>query len=89
MPGRTNPARLGPLADAKVRLAHEVVLPRRSRGYFPVQTSFPGNGVITQRHQVYERHLVQVATGTMDCTANQTWWVEVTHMGSDSPRAWS
>jgi len=57
-------------ADAKVRLAREVVLPPRYRGYVPVQTSFQGNGVITQRHQVYERHRVHVATGTMDCTAN-------------------
>jgi len=27
---------------------------------------------------------VHVATGTMDCTANQTMWVEVTHTGSTS-----
>jgi len=40
-------------ADAKVRLAREVVLPPRSRDYVPVQTAFRGNGVITQRHQVY------------------------------------
>ena len=73
-------------ADANVRLAREVVLPPRSRGYVLVQTSFQGNGVITQRHQVYERHRVHVATGTMDCTANQTWWVEVTHTGSTSKR---
>jgi len=73
-------------ADAKVRLAREVVLPPRSRGYVPVQTSFQGNGVISQRHQVYERHRAHVATGTMDCTANQTWWVEVTHTGSTSKR---
>jgi len=71
-------------ADAKVRLAREVVLPTRSRGYVPVLTSFQGNGVITQRRQVYERHRVHVETGTMDCTANQTWWVEVTHTGSTS-----
>jgi len=60
-------------ADTKVCLAHEVVLPPRSRGYVPVQTLFRGNGVIAQRHRVYERHRVRVATGTMDCTANQTW----------------
>jgi len=29
---------------------------------------------------------VHVATGTMDVTANQTWWVEVTHAGSTSKR---
>ena len=29
---------------------------------------------------------MHVATGTMDCTANQTWWVEVTHTGSTSKR---
>ena len=52
--------------DAKVRLAREVVLPPQSRGYVPVQTSFQGNGVITQRHQVYELHRVHVATGTME-----------------------
>ena len=52
-------------ADTKVRLAHEVVLPPRSRGYVPVQTLFQGNGVITQRHRVYERHRVHVATGTI------------------------
>jgi len=73
-------------ADAKVRLAHEVVLLPRSRGYVPVQTSFQGNGVITQRHHVYERHRVHVATGTMEYTANQTWWVEVTHTGNTSKR---
>jgi len=73
-------------ADTKVRLAREVVLPPRSEGYVPVQTSFQGNGVITQRHRVYERHRVHVATGTMDCTAHQTWWVEVTHTGSTSKR---
>jgi len=73
-------------ADANVRLAREVVLPPRSRGYVPVQMSFQGNGVITQRHQVYERHCVHVATGSIDCTANQTWWVEVTHTGSTSKR---
>jgi len=44
--------------DTKVGLAHEVVLPPRSRGYVPVQTSFRGNGFITQRHRVYERHTV-------------------------------
>jgi len=60
-------------SDAKVRLAHEVVLPPRSRGYVPVQTLFHRNWVITQRHQVYERHRLHVATGTMDCTANQRW----------------
>jgi len=69
-----------------VRLAREVVLLPRSRGYVPVQTSFQGNGVINQRYQVYERHRVHVATGTMDCTAKQTWWVEVTHTGSTSKR---
>jgi len=73
-------------ADAKVRLAREVVLPPRSRGYVPVQTSLQGNGVITQLHQVYERHRVHVATGTMDYTANQSLWVEVTHTGSTSRR---
>jgi len=73
-------------ADTNVRLAHEVVLLPRSRGYVQVQTSFQGNGVITQRHQVYERHRVHVATGTMDCTAHQTWWVEVTHTGNTSKR---
>jgi len=73
-------------ADTKVRLAHEVVLPPRSRGYVPVQTLFQGNGVITQRHRVYERHRVHVATGTMDCTANQTWRVEVIHTGNTSKR---
>jgi len=72
--------------DTKVRPAHEVVLPPRSRGYVPVQTSFQGNEVITQRHRVYERHRVHVATGTMECTANQTWWVEVTHTGNTSKR---
>jgi len=40
-------------ADTKVLLAREVVLPPRSRGYVPVQTSLQGNGVITQRHRVY------------------------------------
>jgi len=69
-----------------VRLAQEVVLPPQSRGCVPVQTLFSGNGVIAQRHQVYERHRVYVATGTMDCTANQTWWVEVTHTGNTSKR---
>jgi len=67
-------------ADAKVRLAREVVLPPRSRGYVPVQTLFQGKGVITQRHKVYERHRVHVATGTMDCTDNQTYVV-----GGSSP----
>jgi len=71
-------------ADAKVRFAREAVLPPQSRGYVPVQTSFQGNAVITQRRQVYERHRVHVATGTMDCTADQTRWVEVTHTGSTS-----
>jgi len=33
-------------ANAKVRLAREVVLPPRSRGYVQVQTPFQGNGVI-------------------------------------------
>ena len=73
-------------ADNKVHLAHEVVLPPRSRGYVPVQTLFQGNWVITQRHRVYERHRGHVATGTMDCTANQTWCVEVTHTGNTSKR---
>ena len=73
-------------ADAKVRPAREVVLPPRSRGYVSVQTSFQGNGVITQRHQVYECHRVHVATCTMDCTANETEWVEVTYTGSTSKR---
>jgi len=82
-PGKEGAARE---ADAKVRLAREVVLPPRSRGYVPVQTPFQGNGVITQRHQVYERHRVHVATGTMYCTANQTWWVEVTQTGGTSKR---
>jgi len=72
--------------DAKVRLAREVVLPPRSRRYVPVQTSFQGNGVNTQRHHVHERHRVPVSTGTMDCTANQTWWVEVNRTGSPSTR---
>ena len=69
-----------------MRLAREVVLPPRSRGYVPVQAPFKGNGVITQRHQVCERHRVHVATGTMDCAADQTWWVEVTHTGNTSKR---
>jgi len=73
-------------ADAKERLAREVVLPPRSRGYVPVQTPFQGKGVITQRHQVYERHREHVASGNMDCTAKQTWWMEVTHTGSTSKR---
>ena len=73
-------------ANAKVRLAREVVLFSRSRMYVPVQKVFQGNGVITQRHQVYERHRVHVATGTMDCTVNQTWWVEVTDTGNTSKR---
>jgi len=73
-------------ADTKVRLAQEVVLPPRSRGYVPVQTLFQGNGVITKRHRVYERYRVHVATGTMDCTAKQTWWVEVTHTENTSMR---
>jgi len=51
--------------DTKVRLAHEVVLLPPSRGYVPGQTLFQGNGVITQRHRVYERHRVHVATGTI------------------------
>jgi len=72
--------------DAKVRLAHEVVLPPRSRGDVPVQTSFQGNGVIIQRHRVHERHRVRVATGTMECTANHTWWVEITHTGNKKKR---
>ena len=29
---------------------------------------------------------MHVATGTIDCTANQTWWVEVTHTGNTSKR---
>jgi len=73
-------------ADTKVRLAHKVVLPRLFRGYVPVQTSFQGNGIVTQRHRVYERHRVHVAFGTMDCTANQTLWVEVSHTGETSKR---
>jgi len=73
-------------ADTNVRLAHEVILPPRSRGYGLVQTVFQGNGVITQRHRVYERHRVHVATGTMDCTSHHTWWVEVTHTGNTSKR---
>jgi len=72
--------------DAKVHLAREVVLAPRSGGYVPVQTSFQGNGVITQRHPVNERHRVHVASGTFNCTANQTWLVEVTHTGSTSKR---
>ena len=71
-------------ADAKMLLGREVALPLRSRGYVPVQKIFRGNGVITQRHRVYERHRVNVATCTMDCIANQTWWVEVTHTGNTS-----
>ena len=71
-------------ADAKVRLAREMVLPPRSRGYVPVQTPYKENGVITQRQERYERHRVHVAKGTTDCTADQTWWVEVTHTGSTS-----
>jgi len=70
--------------DTKVRQAHEVVLRPRSREYVPKQTSFQENGIIIQRHRVYERHRVHVATGTMDCTANQTWWVEETHTGNTS-----
>ena len=73
-------------ADAKVRLARQVALPPRSRGYVQVQTLFQGNGVITQRYRMYERHRVHVATGTIDCTANQTWWVEVSHTGNMSKR---
>jgi len=57
-------------ADTKVRLAREVVLPPRSQGYDPVQTSFQGNGFITQRHQLYEGHRVHVAKDAMDCSAN-------------------
>jgi len=76
----------GSEADIKLRLAHEVVLPPRSRRYVPLQTSLKGNGVITQRHRMLERHRVHVATGTMDRTANQTWWVEVTHTGNTSKR---
>ena len=60
-------------ADSKERLAREVVLPPRSRRYVPVQIPFQRNGVITQRHQLYERHRVHVATGTIDCTSKQTW----------------
>jgi len=84
--GQPSKAGAASQADTKVRLAHEVVLPTRSRGYVPVQTSFQGNGVITQRHRVYERHRVHVATDTMDSTASQTWWMEVTQMGSASER---
>ena len=73
-------------ADAKVRLAREVVLFPRSRGYVPVQTPFQGSGAIIQRHQVYERRRVHVATSTMDCTADQTWCVKVTHTGNTSKR---
>jgi len=73
-------------ADARVRVSRRVVLPPRSRGYVPVQTSFQGNGVITQLNEMYERHRVPVATGTMECTANQTWCVELTHTESTSKR---
>jgi len=73
-------------ADANVHVALEVGLPPQSRGYVPVQTAFQGSGVITRRHRVYERHRVHVASGTMDCAANQTWWVEVNHMGKTSKR---
>jgi len=69
-----------------LRLAHEVVQPPPFRGYLSVQTLFQGNGVITQRHRVYERHRVHDVTGTMDCTASQTWWVEVSHTGNTSKR---
>jgi len=72
-------------AEIKVRLAQEVVLPPRSRGYVPV-CSLQGNGVIIQRHRVHERHRVRVATGTMECTANHTWWVEITHTGNKKKR---
>jgi len=77
--------------DAKVCLAREVVLPPRSWRYVPLQTVFQQNGVITKRataliHQVYQRHRVHVATATMDCTANLTWWVEVTDRGNTSKR---
>jgi len=57
-------------ADAWVRLVREVVLPPRSRGNVPLQTLFQENGNTCQRHQVYERHRVHAATGTMDCTDN-------------------
>ena len=82
-PGRSGAASE---ADANFRLAREVVMTPRSRAYVPVQTSFRGNGVITQRHQVYERHRVHVAKSTMACTADQTWWVEVALTGSTSKR---
>ena len=59
--------------DAKVYVAREVVLPPRSTGYVAVQTAFQGNGVLTQRHRVYDRHRVHVASGTMDCTAGRAW----------------
>ena len=69
-----------------MRLAQDVVLPPPTQKYVPEQTSFQGNGVITQRHRLYERHHAHVATGTMDCTANHTWWSEVAHTGNISKR---
>ena len=63
-------------ADAKVRLAREVVLPPRSRGYVPVQTLFQGNGVITQRHQVYSSAIAcmwQLAPWTAPPTRRGGW----------------
>jgi len=63
-----------------------VVLPPLSWEYVPVQKAFQGNGISTQRHRVCKRHRVHLATGTMDCTANQTWWVYVAHTGNTSKR---
>jgi len=73
-------------ANAEVRLAREVVLPPQARRYVPVETLSQDNGVITQRHQAYERLPVQMATENMAFTVNQTWWVEVKHTGNTSKR---
>ena len=57
-------------ADAKGRLAREVVLPPLSRGYVPVQTCCQGNGVITRgfgimiqiKHRSVSRGILLAAT---------------------------
>jgi len=73
-------------ASASVRLAQKKVIQPRSRGYVQVHTAFQGNVMVSPLHRVFGKHQIHVPSGTMTCTAGQTWWLEIIHTGKTTKR---
>jgi len=71
---------------AQEQMAHQTIIEPQSKGYAKVETAFQGNGLFTQRQQVFERHRLLVAPGTMTCKTRESWWLEIIHTGMNNLR---